>query len=139
MRVLPDGSLDLVVVNSLVQYLSREELADLADVFRDKLKPGGRWVIGDVIPPGLSPVTDAAALLRFGWEGGFAGAALLGLARTALSDYRKLRNELGLTTYDENALLSLLEGAGFEAQRLGRNIGHNQARMTFVATRPPEA
>lgn len=135
-RVLPDASLDLVVVNSLVQYLSREELTDLAGVFHDKLRSGGRLVIGDVIPPGLSPVTDAAALLRFGWEGGFLAASLAGLVRTALSDYRKLRNELGLATYDEADMLSLLEGAGFDAQRRAKNIGHNQARMTFIGTRP---
>lgn len=135
-RVLPDDTIDLVVVNSLAQYLTREELTDLAGVFHDKLEPGGRLVLGDVIPPGLSPVKDAAALLRFGWEGGFLVAAVAGLARTAVSDYRRLRQELGLTTYDENEMLSLLERAGFDAERRGANIGHNQARMTFVATKP---
>jgi SAM-dependent methyltransferase len=135
-RILPEESIDLVVVNSLVQYLSPDELADLCGVFHDKLKPGGRLVVGDVIPPGLSPITDAAALLRFGWEGGFLVASVAGLAKTAVSDYRKLRSELGLTTYDENTMLTLLERAGFDAERRSMNIGHNQARMTFMATKP---
>lgn len=135
-RTLPDASLDIVVVNSLLQYLTQDEFLDLADVAFDKLQPGGRLVLGDVIPPDLGPIADAAALLRFGWEGGFLLAALKGLARTALSDYRRLRQELGLTSYDEEEMIALLHTEGFEARRHHPNIGHNQGRMTFLARKP---
>jgi hypothetical protein len=30
-------------------------------------------------------------------------------------------------------MLQRLAAAGFAAQRAGKNIGHNQARMTFIA------
>lgn len=133
---LAPGSLDIVVVNSLLQYLPRPELDRLLAQWNRLLRPGGHLVLGDVIPPDVNPVTDAAALLRFGYEGGFLLAAGAGLVRTALSDYRKLRAELGLSTYDENAMLTILENAGFDAERRRPNIGHNQARMCFVATRP---
>jgi SAM-dependent methyltransferase len=134
---LPAASLDLVVMNSLLQYLSRRELAEWLVTFRAKLKPGGRVVLGDVIPPDVSPLTDAAALMRFGFEGGFLTAALGGLVRTFFSDYRKLRSDLGLTTYPEAEILALVEQSGFEARRMRPNIGHNQARMTIVGTVPP--
>ena len=130
-----DGTLDFVVANSLLQYVSREDLAGLLDLWHRKLAPGGRLVIGDVIPPDLGAASDALALLRFGWQGGFLFAGLFGLVRTAFSDYRKLRGELGLATYGETEFLALLEGAGFEPQRHRPNIGHNQARMTFLARR----
>jgi SAM-dependent methyltransferase len=130
---LPDGSLDLVVANSLLQYLAQEELRDLLRLWRRKLKPDGRLVLADIIPPDLSLVTDAKALLGFAWKGGFAARAVLGLARTALSDYRKFRNALGLTTYAEPEMIELLRGEGFSAERRARNVGQNQARMTFVA------
>jgi SAM-dependent methyltransferase len=130
---LSDSSLDLVVANSLLQYLSSEEMRDLLRLWRRKLKPDGRLVLADVVPPDLSPITDAKALLGFAWKGGFAARAVLGLVRTALSDYRKIRSELGLTTYAEPELIELLRGEGFSAERRPRNIGHNQARMTFVA------
>src|SRR3954463_5990177 len=133
MERVPDASLDLAVVNSLLQYLSREELRSLLRLWRAKLKPDGRLVLADVIPPDLSPVADAKALLAFAWKGGFLGRAVIGLARTALSDYRKLRRELGLSTYAEPEMLAVLRSAGFSAERRARNIGHNQARMTFVA------
>ncbi len=134
-EALPPGSLDLVVVNSLLQYLARAELVRWLAIWHDRLKPGGRLVLGDVIPPDVSPLTDAAALLRFGFEGGFLGAALAGLVRTALSDYRTLRTRLGLTTYEEGDILGLVESAGLRAERRIPNIGHNQARMTIVGTR----
>jgi SAM-dependent methyltransferase len=131
---LDDGSLDLVVANSLVQYLSLDELRVLLKTWRAKLKAGGRLVLADVIPPDLSPVTDAKALLSFAWSGGFLKAALVSLARTALSDYRKIRDELGLAQFGEVEMLEMLHDEGFSAERHEPNMGHNQARMTFVAT-----
>jgi SAM-dependent methyltransferase len=130
---LPDGSLDLVVPNSLLQYLSRDELRGLLRLWRAKLKRDGRLVLADVIPPTLSPVTDAQALLGFGWKGGFAVRAVFGLVRTALSDYRRIRRELGLSTYAESEMIELLRAEGFSAARRAKNIGHNQARMSFEA------
>jgi SAM-dependent methyltransferase len=131
---LPDGSLDLVVMNSVAQYLTLEELRAALDLIRRKLGPEGRLVVADVIPPETSALTDARALLSFALKGGFLMRALVGLARTATSDYRSLREELGLSTYGEDDMLALLEATGFRGERRARNIGHNQARMTFLAS-----
>jgi SAM-dependent methyltransferase len=133
MEQLPDHQLDLIIVNSVVQYLSLDELRALLATARPKLKSDGQLVIADVIPADLSPIADAGALLSFAGKGGFLGAAIVGLARTALSDYRKLRNEVGLAQYDEPEMLDILADSGFSAERRSQNLGHNQARMTFVA------
>ncbi len=139
-RALTAGSVDLVVIHSVAQYLGKTEFSTLIGELADKLKPGGSLVIGDILPNGLPAITDAMALIRFAFEGGFFFPALLGLARTALSDYRKLRGELGLTHYDEAEMLAMLDHAGLTARRLEKNIGHNQARMAFGAVkfREPE-
>ncbi|KLK93769.1 methyltransferase [Microvirga vignae] len=129
---LVDASLDLIVVNSLLQYLSLDELRTLLKLWRSKLKSGGKLVIADVIPPDVSPVTDAKALLAFAWQGGFLTSALLGLARTAFSEYRKIREEIGLSQYSEDEIVDILQDAGFEPKRAERNLGHNPARMTFI-------
>ena len=131
-HTIADGTLDLVVATSLVQYLSLDELRRLLAAWRAKLKRDGRLVVADVIPPDVSPITDARALLSFAWQGGFVRHALVGLVRTAVSDYRKLRDELGLAQYSEAEMLELLRDCGFAAERRPQNIGHNQARMTFV-------
>ncbi|MCG7391816.1 class I SAM-dependent methyltransferase [Microvirga sp. ACRRW] len=129
---LADASLDLIVVNSLLQYLSLDELRGLLKLWRSKLKSGGKLVIADVIPPDVSPVTDAKALLSFAWHGGFLKSAAVGLARTAFSDYRKIREEIGLAQYSEDEMADILQDAGFTPTRAPRNFGHNQARMTFI-------
>jgi SAM-dependent methyltransferase len=130
---LQDASFDLIVVNSLLQYLTIDQLSPLLVLWRRLLKADGKLVIADVIPPDVNPATDAQALLSFALKGGFVGAAFLGLARTALSNYRKLRTELGFTTHEEYAFLAMLSRHGYAAERVRPNFGHNQARMTFVA------
>jgi len=130
---LDDASLDLIVVNSLVQYLSLDELRGLLKLSRMKLGSSGQLVLADVIPPDVSPVTDARALLSFAWQGGFLRSALLGLARTAFSEYRRIREEIGLSQYGEEEMIDILDDSGFSTQRAPRNLGHNLARMTFMA------
>lgn len=135
---LPEASLDLIVVNSLLQYLSLDEFRGFLQLALAKLAPEGRLILADVVPHGLHPLADVGALLSFAWKGGFPGAALVGLARTALSDYRRLRRELGLSHYDEAEMREILRACGYECERLAVNLGHNPSRMTFSA-RPHRA
>lgn len=131
----PDASIDLLIVHSVAQYVAKPDFATLIHDLTRLMRPGGSMILGDILPVGLSPVVDAKALLTFGWQGGFLFPALFGLVRTALSDYRKIRSELGLTHYEEAEILALLDQAGLTARRLERNLGHNQARMAFAAVK----
>ena len=130
---LPNASLDLVFANSLVQYLTATELDRILALWRRLLAPGGGLIVADVIPPHVGAVSDGLALLRYAAENDFLGAAVLGLARTALSRYRQLRSELGIARYSEAEFLAKLRAAGFSAERLAKNVEHNPARMTFRA------
>jgi len=129
---LPDRSVDLVIMHSVAQYLTAAELDAALVLFRRLLRPDGALLLGDVIAPGTSALTDAVALMRFGARHGFFFAAVIGLARTLISPYWRLRSALGLTRYDPAAVTAKLAAAGFVAERAGANIGHNGARMTFV-------
>jgi len=130
---LPDASLDLVVANSVIQYLTRQECAALVTMLRGKLARGGRLIVADVVPPGGSIVADVLSLLGTAMREGFFLAAIAGLAMTFVSDYRRLRNEIGLTTYEESEIRALLEKAGYTSERRPRNFGFNQRRMTIIA------
>ena len=130
---LGDASFDLIFANSLVQYLSAAELDQTLALWRRLLAPGGTLIVADVIPPDVGAVSDVIALLRYAVANGFLVAALIGLVRTALSPYRKLRNELGIARYTEPAFLARLRATGFTGERMGRNVEHNPARMTFRA------
>jgi SAM-dependent methyltransferase len=131
---LPSGSLDVVVMHSVAQYLIPAELDARLALFRRLLRADGLLILGDIIPPDVSAATDAMALLRFAGANGFFIAAMFGLVRTvALTDYMRLRTNLGLTRYSEADIVARLEAAEFSAQRAPDNIGHNPARMTFLA------
>jgi SAM-dependent methyltransferase len=130
---LPPASLDLIFANSLVQYLTEAELDGLLATWRRLLVPEGVLIVADVIPPDVGALSDVAALIRYAAANGFLVAALVGLARTALSPYRRLRNELGIARYGESEFVAKLRAAGFTAERLARNVEHNPARMTFRA------
>lgn len=128
------GTIDLIVVNSVLQYVPRTALPGLLQAWRRLLKPGGRLVLADVIPPGDTMVADTTALLGFAWREGFFLGAALGLVQTFFSDYRKLRQKLGLQCYGEAEMLALLRDAFYAPERRRPNFGFNQVRMTFVAT-----
>jgi hypothetical protein len=113
--------------------LAHREFEELLDLWHAKLRPEGTLVIADVLPPDVDAVADVKALLDFAWRGGFLMAALAGLGRTFFSDYRRLRNEVGLTRYAPEDLFTLLAAHGFAGEQSSRNIGHNQLRTTFVA------
>ena len=131
---IPDGSIDLLVVNSVVQYLSLDELRAALATWRRKLAPGGTLLLADIIPPDLGAVADAAALLKFAAGNGFLFAAGAGLVRTFFSDYRQLRSRLGIQMFDEAGMVGLLKSCGFAAHRHFPNLGHNSGRMAFAAT-----
>jgi hypothetical protein len=131
---LPDASIDLIVINSVVQYLSRAELERLIALSRAKLRRSGRLVLADVIPREVGALADAAQLLSFARTNGFLVAAAIGLVRSFFSSYRRVRASLGLLRLDESEMIQLLERSGFPAHRHRPNIGHNQKRMTFVAS-----
>ena len=128
---MADRSLDLIVANSVVQYVSGVELDRLLALWRRLLAPGAALVVGDVLRPDVGPFTDMLALLRYAAGNGFFVAAIAGLGRTLVSDYRAVRNRLGVTTYGETEFTQKLAAAGYSAERLPRNLEHNQARMTF--------
>jgi SAM-dependent methyltransferase len=135
---LPDAALDLVFANSLVQYLTPAELDRTLALWRRLLAPGGTLIVADVIPPQVGALSDGFALLRYAATHGFLFDALIGLTRTALSHYWRIRGELGLSRYSEAEFLARLRAAGFSAERLARNVEHNPARMTFRARPVPD-
>jgi SAM-dependent methyltransferase len=129
----PQQTADLVVMNSVAQYITPDELDVTFARIHALLKSTGRFVLGDVISPRTHPLTDAVALLRFGRSHGFLKDAFAGLVRMALSDYGKVRARLGFSRYCEQEMIEKLEACGFFVTRAADNIGHNRKRMTFLA------
>ncbi len=68
---LPDRSVDLIVANSMTQYLAPAELDQALALWHRLLAPGGTLIVGDVIPPDAGALTDVQALLGYAAANGF--------------------------------------------------------------------
>ena len=134
MERLPRQSVDLIVLNGVMQYLTPDEADTLFVLFRKLVSSTGFFIVGDVIPRAVSGLTDVTELLRLAAANGFLLAAIFGLTRTLASDYRRLRTRLGLTRYNESDIMAKLAEAHFTARRAPKNIvRHHRQRMTFIA------
>jgi SAM-dependent methyltransferase len=130
---LDAATVDVIIVNSVIQYLSPAEFTRLLSVCHHKLRPDGCLVLGDVIPRNVNPLRDAIELMKLAGAHGFLLSATTGLVRSYFSDYLRVRREAGFQQFDETEIVQRLQLAGFAAERHETNIGHNSARMTFRA------
>jgi SAM-dependent methyltransferase len=130
---LPSGSVDLVIVNSVIQYLGEQELAQALTRFAQLLKTDGALLIGDVITPGTPMLHHVATFLGFALRSGFLPAAVVGLVRTSASPYRRLQREVGLKSYAPTEMITLLSQHGFTARRLAANIAVSRHRAAYLA------
>jgi SAM-dependent methyltransferase len=131
-----EGVSDVTAMISVSQYIPRDAFPGLARRLAATLKPGGKLIVGDVLPPDNSMLDDVSALFRFAWAGGFVPAAVVGLTRTFRSPYRAARQRLGLTTWARDDMLAVLRDAGLKPRLLERNIGHSHRRYSVLAERP---
>ena len=130
---IKEQSIDLIVMHSVIQYMSADELEKALKNIKRILSYNGIFILGDVISPDSSAITDALSLLNFGKKNGFLLPALISLIKTFFSNYRRLRKKYGLFKYTDNEILNLLSNLGFKTYRRPINIGHNQSRKTYLS------
>ena len=133
LEALPDASIDLIVVNSVVQYLSASQFSDALKLFHRLLKSDGKLLLGDIVVPDTPLLSHVTTFLRFAWQNGFFIAAVFGLARNFFSPYRKLCRDAGYTCYTESEMLVVLNKNGFIGERLKSNIAVSQLRSAYLA------
>lgn len=127
------ASVDLIVVNSVVQYLSRQQFVDALRLFRRLLKSDGKLLLGDIIEPDTPMLGHVTTFLRFAWQNGFFLAGVVSLARNVTSPYCQLRRSAGYACYRETEMLTLLGENGFVGERLPSNIAVSQLRRSYLA------
>lgn len=133
LAALPQHSIDLILVISVLQYLSRQQLDRTLTRLRPLLTAEGALLLGDVIEPNTPLLKDVCNLLRFAYREHFLLAAVLGLGSTFVSPYRKLRHRLGFSRYTPAEIDGILSSQGFSVQRLTVNIAPSRHRRSFLA------
>jgi SAM-dependent methyltransferase len=112
-EVLPHRAFDVVVVNSVLQYLTREEAREVLARLGERLAPDGRLVVSDLVPPGsslLPELRDVVGAYRR-WFGVWAFLKHLAWELGKLPARRKLP----LTRYDRAGFEALVQD-GFSVQ-----------------------
>lgn len=133
LATLPAGSVDLVLAVSVLQYIPRAEAGGVLRRWRGLLSAKGRILIADVVDPRTPMLRDVASQLAMARRNGFLMAALFGIGRLALSDYRRVRREAGFSAYTPEEMADLLAEAGLHAAPLPHNVGPTPHRNSFLA------
>jgi SAM-dependent methyltransferase len=126
---------DLILVNSVAQYMAPVELWRWMEGWRALLAPGGAIVLSDLIPADHGALSDIVDLFRFGARHG----SPFSVAREALGDvreYRRTSRAVPLVRVGRRDLTRHASDAGLETTVLPRNLTHFTKRWTAVLHRP---
>jgi SAM-dependent methyltransferase len=128
-----DLHFNLIVVNSVVQYMTLDEFSAWLVQWRGMLAPGGRIVVSDLIPPGSPAILDIVDLLRFCRRHGFLARAIW-QAFGQLVRHWRMKRARPLCRIGREELSRLAEAAGLAVSYLPNNLTHLTRRTTTVFT-----
>jgi ubiquinone/menaquinone biosynthesis C-methylase UbiE len=133
LKRLPSECLDLILINSVIQYLTEAELVGALSGLQHLLKPGGRFLIGDVIAPGTALWQHVIVFLTFAYRSGFMASAIVGLVSKFLPSYNSMKRGHGLSKYSEAELFRVFQLCKLDGKRLSRNIAVSPIRSSYIA------
>jgi trans-aconitate methyltransferase len=128
-----DRGFDLMIVNSVVQYLSAEELLDRLRQWRPILTPRGKVLLSDLIPPDHPTRTDAWALAKFSLKHRYFWNAV----RKTLAErkrYDRVAAATPLFRIGRKELTRLGASAGYRVAYLPENLTHFPGREAALLT-----
>lgn len=96
-KYLNENKFDLILMNSVLQYIPKNKTEQLFHHFKKGLKSGGKIIVSDIVPKRLSFWRDVLSVVAFYLRRGH----LLGLIRFILLELSKIkqRNNLSLFSY----------------------------------------
>jgi ubiquinone/menaquinone biosynthesis C-methylase UbiE len=129
----PLPPMDVILVNSVVQYMTMAELSIWLGRWRELLARDGRLVLSDLIPTEHSVVSDTADLLMFGARHR-APMTALGQAVGGVIHYLRMRQASPLTRIGQDELAQRAAVAGLSSDALPANLTHLRHRWTAILT-----
>ncbi len=122
---------DLILLNSVAQYMTSGELSAWLPRFSTMLASGGKLVLSDLIPPEHSGLSDVADLFRLGVRHG-SGFRAASEALGGVAYYWRMSSAVPLTRVDPEALGRRAAAAGLKAVFLPENLTHFRKRRTAI-------
>jgi cyclopropane fatty-acyl-phospholipid synthase-like methyltransferase len=124
---------DLILVNSVVQYMALEQFAACLMMWRYMLAVGGHIVVSDLIPRDYNSISDLDDLLKFSIRRNVFGSALLQGVRD-LGRYWMMRRSCPLARIALEELNEISKAADLSVSCLRTNLTHFRRRLTAVFT-----
>lgn len=131
-----DLKFDLILANSVVQYVSRDALGPLLSDWNHRLAPGGRVIVSDIPTPDCNPLGEAVDVLRLAHARHHLLPAI-GDLLGQLPSYLRARSRRPLTRWTFEALATLAASHNLTATRLPDNLTHFRHRLSVVLERSP--
>ncbi|MCK5439165.1 MAG: class I SAM-dependent methyltransferase, partial [Gemmatimonadetes bacterium] len=129
-----DADFDLIVVNSVVQYMSADEFVGWLAAWRDGLAVRGRLVLSDLIPREYDVRRDIPAVLLFSLRRRTLLRALVEGVKE-WRRYRRVHRSVPLLTIAPEELAQQAGELGLDAEILPANLSSHPARLSVVLTR----
>jgi SAM-dependent methyltransferase/ribosomal protein S18 acetylase RimI-like enzyme len=130
------GRYDLILVHSVVQYMSADELSSWLARWRLMLAPGGVLVLSDLVQPHGHFLRDLLRYLRFGLRSGFLIDQLIGGIRGFVR-YFGTRTSVPLLAVVPETVHELAASVGLTACPLEQNLSYRNSRRTMLLRAVP--
>ena len=121
---------DLILVNSVIQYMELGDLSLWLSRWRQMLREHGKVIISDIITPDGNPFRDLGDILQFWLRNGIA-SAFMGLI-PMLIRYRQAHQLRPLLRMEKETLTGLSGDAGFKIEFQPNNLTHFRTRNTVI-------
>lgn len=128
---MPRQHFDLILVNSVIQYMQLDELRAWLARWRSMLRPGGSVVLSDVTPLQASFVSQLDQTLAFSLKHGFL-LSTLGSATKALVRYATVRHASTLLCLSREQLIEIGRAAGYKVELLPENLTYRRDRISAL-------
>ena len=122
---------DLILVNSVIQYMKSEDLTYWLGVWCKILDDDGKIIISDIIFEETNSWTDIASIIPFSFQNGFLLRAIWeGLKE--LRWYSSLRRFHPLRRLNREELEILASNTGLECKILSENLTFRKGRIAAI-------
>lgn len=134
--VPPPASFDLILANSVAQFMTADEFRAWLGQWRHMIAPAGSIVVSDLVPPDYPASADLLTLLRFSSSRGFLTRALYDAARV-MPLYWRTRKARPLLRTSKDELLQWGQEAGLTIRSFPTNLTCFKQRITAVFAAEP--
>ena len=138
MHIIPsldeiDEKVDIIIVNSVLQYMSPDEFKKSLIELQRICKPETRIVFSDVIPHNYSKVTDFFVQLKLSLKFNFFRKLVLYAVSNSLFSPSLSLSSNYLTKYDEGELKAILSEFNFTSEKMKSNFTFSKKRYTLIS------